>query len=223
MPMSAHAVTLSSDYATWRTDKISASYRKELDKKSRQLHRKGTIAFSCVTDPVMIRETFEKMKAYRWSRFGADDLLQNPVYFDFYLDVATQGSLARLYSVTLDGAPIAGVLGLSHEGRFLVILSGFDLANHKNQSLGSLTFQLVAQHCIETGDTVLDFTIGDEPYKGLFGAQATPVYQFSRSGSLMGAVAGRAVEQLPWLKNAAKRFLQLGPAASVPAGEATRS
>ena len=135
-----------------------------------------------------------------------------------------QASLARLYGLTLDGSPIAGVLGLSHQGRFLVILSGFDLANHKNQSLGSLTFAMVAQHCIEMGDTELDFTIGDEPYKSLFGAQATPVYQISRAGSLMGAVAGMAVEQLPWLKSAAKRFLQLRPAAvSVPAVEATRT
>lgn len=221
MPMSAHAVPLGSDYAAWRAEKISASYRKELDKKSRQLNRKGKIAFACVSDPDAIRATFEKMKAYRGPRFGDGDLLQNPTYFDFYLDVAMQRGLARLYSLTLDGSPIAGVLGLSHNGRFLVILSGFDLANHKNQSLGSLTFELVAQHCIEMGDTVLDFTIGDEPYKSLFGAQATPVYQISRSGSLTVAIAGVAVEQLPWLKNAAKRFLQLRPRATVPAGEAT--
>ena len=51
MPMSAHAVALTSDYATWRAEKISASYRKELDKKSRQLHRKGTIAFASVSEP----------------------------------------------------------------------------------------------------------------------------------------------------------------------------
>jgi CelD/BcsL family acetyltransferase involved in cellulose biosynthesis len=224
MPMSAHAVPLGSDYAAWRAEKISASYRKELDKKSRQLNRKGKIAFACVSDPDAIRATFEKMKAYRGPRFGDGDLLQNPTYFDFYLDVAMQRGLARLYSLTLDGSPIAGVLGLSHNGRFLVILSGFDLANHKNQSLGSLTFELVAQHCIEMGDTVLDFTIGDEPYKSLFGAEATPVYQISRSGSLLGAVAGRAVEQLPWLKNAAKRFLQLRPApAAIATGDATRT
>ncbi len=224
MPMSAHAVPLSMDYAAWRAEKISASYRKELDKKSRQLHRKGTISFTCVSDPEAIRATFEKMKAYRGPRFGDGDLLQNPTYFDFYLDIAMQDTIARLYRLTLDGSPIAGVLGLSHNGRFLVILGGFDLTNHKNQSLGSLTFEMVARHCIEMGDTVLDFTIGDEPYKSLFGAQATPVYQISRSGSLLGAVAGVAVEQLPWLKNAAKRFLQLRPApAAIATGEATRT
>jgi CelD/BcsL family acetyltransferase involved in cellulose biosynthesis len=214
MPMSAHAVPLTSDFAEWRNEKIVASYRKELDKKSRQLHRKGTVAFSCVTDAQTIRATFEKMKEYRGPRFGDGDLLQNPAYFDFYLEVATEGcgSFVRVYSLTLDDSPIAGVMGLSHNGRLLVILGGFDLNNHKNQSLGSLTFEMVARHSIEMGDTLLDFTIGDEPYKTLFGAQASPVYQISRSGSAMGAVASIAIRQLPWLKNAAKRFLQLKPA-----------
>jgi CelD/BcsL family acetyltransferase involved in cellulose biosynthesis len=224
MPMSTYAVPLTADFAGWRKEKISASYRKELDKKLRQLNRKGALSFSSVSDPDIIRATLEKMREYRGPRFGDGDLLQNPAYFDFYFDVASEGreSLARIYSMTLDGSPIAGVMGLAHNGRLLVILGGFDLNNHKNQSIGSLTFEMVAQHCIEMGDTVLDFTIGDEPYKTLFGAEAEPVYQISRSGSVMGSIAGIAVEQLPWLKNAAKRFLHLKPV--IPAGEpATRS
>ena len=227
MAMSAHAVPLGPDYAQWRAQHISASYRKELDKKSRQLHRKGQIVFSCATDDAMIRATLEKMREYRGPRFGDSDLLQNPVYFDFYLDIATRGrgALSRLYSIALDGEPIAGVLGLVHKGSLLVILSGFDVANHKNQSLGSLTFEMVAQHCIQMGDSELDFTIGDEPYKSLFGARATPVYQVARSGSVLGAVAGKAVEQIPWLKNVAKRLLHAGRSApiAVPAREGTRA
>jgi len=221
MPMSAHAVPLSASYPAWRAANITASYRKELDKKLRQLNRKGAIVFSCATDADTIRATLDKMKEFRGPRFGDGDLLQNSAYFDFYLDIATQslGSLSRLYSVTLDGSPIAGVMSLSHHGRVLVILGGFDLTNHKNQSLGSLTFEMVAQHSIEMGDTTLDFTIGDEPYKRLFGAEASHVYQISRSGSLMGAVAGVAVDQLPWIKNAAKRFLHLKGAVPLAASE----
>jgi CelD/BcsL family acetyltransferase involved in cellulose biosynthesis len=224
MDMSAHAVALGTDYAAWRAEKISASYRKELDKKSRQLHRKGKIEFSCATDPAVIRATLDKMKEYRGPRFGDGDLLQNPTYYDFYHDVALQGrgSIARLYSLTLDGNPIAGVYGLSHNGRLLVVLGGFDLTNHKNQSLGSLMFEMVAQHCIEMGDTELDFTIGDEPYKSLFGAQAMPMYQVSRTGSMMGLVAEKAVKQLPWLKDLARRVMQARTPA-VAAGETPRA
>jgi CelD/BcsL family acetyltransferase involved in cellulose biosynthesis len=222
MAMSAHAVVLGQDYTAWRAEKISASYRKELDKKARQLHRKGSVVFSCASDHVAIRATLEKMKEYRGPRFGGGDLLQKTNYFDFYLDVALQGrgSIARLYSLTLDDIPIAGVFGISHERRLLVLLGGFDLPNHKNQSIGSLTFEMVAKHCIEMGDTELDFTIGDEPYKSLFGAQATPVYEVLRAGSLMGLVAGKAVKQLPWLKDVAKRVMHAGATPALPAGEA---
>lgn len=224
MPMSAHAVRLSDSYPAWRAEKMPASYRKELDKKSRQLRRKGSVAFTCCETPQSIAATLQKMKEYRWPRFGSDDLLQSSAYYDFYLEVATQGagSLARLYSLTLDGTPVAGVMGLSHNGHLLVIMGGFDLTSHKNLSLGSLIFEMVAQHSIQMGDRVLDFTIGDESYKSLFGAEPSPVYQISRSGSALGAIAGMAIEQAPWLKNAVKRFFQGKPALS-PAGQGTRS
>ena len=66
-----------------------------------------------MNDPPAIRATFEKMKGYRGPRFGAGRLLQNPADSDFStIDNARQASLARLYGLTLDGTPIAGVLGL---------------------------------------------------------------------------------------------------------------
>ena len=212
MLMSAHAVALDSNYETWRGEKISASYRKELDKKSRQLQRKGRIVFSCATDPEAIKSTFYKMQEYRRPRFehrGDGDILQKQVYFDFYLDIAVQGcgTLSRLYSLTLDDCPIAGVMGLAHQGKLLVILGGFDHVNFKNQSIGSLMFQEVARHCIEAGDSELDFTIGDEPYKSLFGAVASPISQISRAGSSVGAIAGLIVEQVPWIRTIAKRLM----------------
>src|SRR4051812_17298802 len=61
LPMSAYAVALGSDFAAWRVNSISASYRKELDKKSRQLHRKGKVVFDCVNDVERIEATLLKM------------------------------------------------------------------------------------------------------------------------------------------------------------------
>src|SRR5262249_4264296 len=121
IPMSAYAVPLGSDFAAWRADKLSASYRKELDKKSRQLHRKGQVAFDRVTDVETIEATLLKMREYRRPRFQSGDLLQDEIYFEFYLDVATRGrsTLSRFYSVSMDGAPIAGAMGLSHQGSLL--------------------------------------------------------------------------------------------------------
>jgi CelD/BcsL family acetyltransferase involved in cellulose biosynthesis len=217
MGMSAHAVPLQGNFAAWRAANMAASYCKELDKKSRQLHRKGSVSFECSSNPEAIEATFRKMRDYRRPRFegrGDGDLLQHQAYFDFYLDIAirSRAILSRIYTMSMDGRPIAGVMGLAHGGRFLVILGGFDLSTYKNQSIGSLMFEQVARDCIERGDRELDFTIGDEPYKSLFGARASSMYMVSRANSPLGAIVGLAVEQAPWIKAVAKRLMPRGRA-----------
>ena len=149
------------------------------------------------------------MREFRRSRFADDDLLQQSPYFDFYLDIAIEGSrlgFARTHTLLMDGRPIAGVLGLAHKGQFLVILGGFDLAGYKNVSIGSLVFQEVANDCIAKGDKCLDFTIGDEPYKRLFGTQPTSMWAISASGSSLGRAAKLVLKGLPWAKDMAKRL-----------------
>lgn len=208
MAMGAYAVPLGSDFAAWRSGNISASYCRELDKKSRQLHRKGQMTFDCSPDAATIEATFLKMREYRRQRFDTGDLLQDPIYFDFYLDIAlrTHTTLSRLYSVLMDGVPIAGAMCLSHRGSLLIILTGFDHDNYKSQSLGSLIFEMIAKHGISIGDRELDFTIGDEPYKTLFGARRSSIYQILRPGSIPGAIAGVALQRASWVKGIAHRF-----------------
>jgi CelD/BcsL family acetyltransferase involved in cellulose biosynthesis len=209
MTMSAYAVRLGAPFSQWRMDNIESSYRKELDKKRRQLRRKGEIRFECTAEATAIKATFHALREYRRSRFQDGDLLQTPTYFDFYVETAILGAaagLSRTYALLLDGRPIAGAFGLIHRGQFLVIVAGFDLANYKKQSIGSLLFEEVARDCIERGDVALDFTIGDEPYKRLFGAQPTSMWMVTQSGSPLGALANFVVDQLPWAKRIAKRM-----------------
>jgi CelD/BcsL family acetyltransferase involved in cellulose biosynthesis len=219
MNMSAHVVTLQQSYPEWRANSIGPSYRKELNKKRRQLQRKGRVQFECSGDAAAIRSTFESMRRYRLPRFehaGDRDLLQQPLYFDFYLDVARSGAtsgIARTYTLSIDGRTIAGVMGLAHQGQFLVLLGGFDHASFKNQSIGALMFEDVGRDCIERGDTVLDFTIGDEPYKQLFGAEPTEMWMFTKAGSRLGSLASFVVAQVPGAKNFAKRFIERKPKA----------
>lgn len=81
------------------------------------------------------------------------------------------GGFALTYTFWMNDRPIAGALGLEHRGSLLVILNGFDEEGYRRQSIGSLMFEQLARDCIERGDHHLDFTIGDEPYKGIFGGQ----------------------------------------------------
>jgi len=153
----------------------------------------------------------KKLRGPRFAAQGDGDLLQRPEYFEFYSDVATRGlgSFVRLYTMKMDGEVIAAVLGLHHGDSLLVIMSAFDIAGYKNQSLGALTFEQVAKDCIKRGDRILDFTIGDESYKRLFGGQPSPMWSVTQAGSVVGSVGLFALRQAPWIKLAAKRIAGL--------------
>ncbi|MGN6536853.1 MAG: GNAT family N-acetyltransferase [Mesorhizobium sp.] len=213
MGMNAYATPLDETYPLWRQRRLERSYCKELDKKSRQLHRKGAVRFECARDAAAIDATFEAMKFYRGLRFGdpkdGGDLLQLPAYYDFYRGMALDGrdDATRTYTLWLDDRVIAGVLGLAHrDSSFLVILGGFDFENFKNQSIGSLMFEQVARDCIERGERVLDFTIGDEPYKLTFGAEPAAMWKISRPGSPLGYAAELITERMPAVKSLARRI-----------------
>lgn len=212
MGMNAYATPLGDSFEQWREHRLQKSYCKELDKKSRQLHRKGAVRFERAREPADIHAVFEAMKHYRGLRFGGPeeggDLLQSRAYFDFYHGMALEGrdDATRCYGLWLDDRVIAGVLGLAHRGSsFLVIMGGFDFEGFKNQSIGSLMFEQVARDCIERGERFLDFTIGDEPYKLTFGAQPAPMSRIIRAGSPLGYVAETLAESLPTTKGLARK------------------
>lgn len=213
MATNSYAVPLAGPYDAWRAHSLQASYGKELAKKGRQLARKGKLLFEQVTDGAAIAATFEALKIFRRDRFevnGGGELLQVPAYYDFYNAVAGDTQFARTYRMTLDGEPIAGALGLAHRGALLVILGGFTQTAHKNKSIGSLLFQEIARDSIERGDTLLDFTIGDEPYKTTFGAAPSPMWQMTRAGSPLGYAAALVVDRLPAARTLARRVFHLG-------------
>ena len=212
MEMNAYAVGLRAPFQDWRASALDRSYQKELAKKFRQLQKRGELAFSC-EDGRSVVATLEMMKQYRGPRFharGDGDLLQRPEYFDFYSDIALRGhgSFSRLYALRIDGRVIAAVLGLCHNGSFLVIMGAFDIEGYKSQSIGALMFEQVAKDCIARGDRALDFTIGDEPYKKQFGAQPSPMWVVTQTGSAAGAFAAYAMVQVPWIKLVAKRMTE---------------
>lgn len=209
MATNSYAVPLETSFEDWRGAHLNASYAKELKKKARQLQRKGEVKFERVTSDGAVLQTFEALKVFRRDRFevqGGGELLQVPAYFEFYSLVARQAEFARTYRMTLDGQPIAGALGLMHKGKLLVVLGGFTQTEHKNQSVGSLMFEEIARDCIERGDTLLDFTIGDEPYKLTFGATPSPMWQMSRAGSALGYGAAMLVDHLPAARALARRL-----------------
>ncbi|MHC2435767.1 GNAT family N-acetyltransferase [Bradyrhizobium sp. USDA 4451] len=216
MDTNAYATVLVAPFEQWQINALGKSYLKELAKKWRQIQKKGTLTFACCDDSASVGEAMETMRRFRGPRFheqGDGDLLQRPEYFDFYSDVALRGmgSFTRLYAMKMDGNVVAAALGLTHRDSLLVVMTAFDIEGYKSQSIGALMFERVARDCIERGDRVLDFTIGDEPYKKQFGGQPTPMSVVTQAGSAAGSLALFTLKQAPWIKQAAKRMADIRP------------
>lgn len=212
MDVCAHATPLFAPYAEWRAARMPNGFAKEFAKKRRQMERLGAITFERLSDPGAIEDLLRDLQTFRGQRFP-DDYLGRQSYFDFYRSVALSGTAsgyARAYQMSLDGRRLSGLWGLSHRGRFLVLVSGFDAA-HANRSLGILTFEDVASACVAEQDAVLDFTIGDEHYKRLFGTEPTPLWMISACGTGLGLVAERI---------AARRVRPQAPGRSAPVSAA---
>jgi CelD/BcsL family acetyltransferase involved in cellulose biosynthesis len=221
MDVSAHAVSLYEPFGQWQSDNLGSSFEKELQKKRRQLNRTGEVLFECLQDVAQIADTFRAMQEYRKERFEGD-LLQNPLYYDFYLDMALKGAasgFSRTYRLSVDGQAIGAIWGLCHRRQFLVLMGGFDLVTYKSQSIGALAFEDVARDCIARQDLVLDFTIGDESYKRRFGAQPSGLWMISAAATPPGQAAA-LLAKAPWAMKVARDFVNRQKGASTQPVEA---
>lgn len=215
MDTSAHSVPLSGPFSEWRAENMNPSLCRELDQKRRKLGRKGRVQFRHLADANAIGAAFERMRLLREPRFEdreRTDILADAAGLSFYTRIAVEGaavSLARTYVLELDDQVIAAAFGLSHRGRFMVLLSAFD-QSYRKLSLGNLLFEDIVRDCLERGDDTFDLTIGDEAYKQHFGTRPTRVSVLLVSGSLAGSVAALALRQ-PWLERVTKKLAQARP------------
>jgi CelD/BcsL family acetyltransferase involved in cellulose biosynthesis len=198
MAVSSHATALSGSFSDWQAAAMSSSYVKELARKRRRLIRRGTPTFEFLQEPRLVEEAFEQFRIWRASRF-VGDLLQQDSYFAFYNQVAVAGAasgFSRTFRLALDGVTIGVVWVVCSKGASVMLMGGFDFETYKGCSIGALAFEDLARDCIARGDTVLDFSIGDEPYKAGFGCRPSPLWMISASGTPLGLIANSVAPHL---------------------------
>jgi CelD/BcsL family acetyltransferase involved in cellulose biosynthesis len=206
----AYSAALPRSFAQWREAQMNPSLRKELDKKRRRLDRNGGAEFQRLQDPSAITAALARLHVFRRPRFDVrdeQDMLDDPSVMAFYARAATAGAetgFARTYTLSIEGQLAAVTFGISHHGRFLVLLSAFDAA-FSRLSLGNLLFEDVVRDCIESGDNVFDLTIGDEPYKASYGTAEMQLSVLSLTGSAVGWVAQTSLA-IPALHRTVRRL-----------------
>jgi CelD/BcsL family acetyltransferase involved in cellulose biosynthesis len=195
MGVNAHASSLHKSFDSWRERAMPSSYAGELERKRRRLSRDGELTYERLRDPARIDEALGWLRVWRAERFP-HDLLQQDRYFGFYQEIATLGAesgFSRTYRLALSDRTIATVWCLHNRKSCMMLISGFDFANYGRRSIGALAYQDLARDCIAEGDEVLDFTIGDESYKRLFGAKPSPMGMISVSGTPLGLIANSVI------------------------------
>lgn len=219
----AHPTLLTPDIESWRA-RLGARQVRHLDKAYKRLRAKGGYSFRSVTDLAELDTLLTQLRDFRAARFGERgglDLFQDPVFFEFYRTVAResidgQGPVA-LQVLEVGGHPAAIALDLLEPDRELYVITGYDFGGLRNYSLGLLIVDQIARAAIGRGVSVLDMTVGDEPYKASFGAKRRPVFQVYVARTPLGAASFWSRQLYLWARRTAKRVREAWRARRTPA------
>ncbi|MCG6203124.1 GNAT family N-acetyltransferase [Rhodopseudomonas sp. HC1] len=209
--LGAHATALFGSFEDWRVQVMTPRQRRSLDKKRRSIERKGCLRTETIKDPDQIIAALDQIQEFRKSRFKDTDkrnLLDEERYFRFYCDVA-HDPMCRAYVMTLDDRPVSIAYGMARNGRFHLLLTGFDSVNHRNQSLGLLVIEDAIRDCISRGDDEFDLTIGDQSYKRQFGTVETSMWWILCHFGFVGRTLSFFLARYPRPLALVRRFARL--------------
>lgn len=207
----AHDTRLFGTFEHWRDASMSASQRRFLDIKRRDLSRKGRIDIAVTETPDGLAEALDRIRAFREHRFRETtmiDILSKDTFARFYRDVSADGPLGRAYTLNVNGAPASIAFGLVSGDTFHLVLTGFDFARYRNYSVGLLVIEDALRDCIARGMARFDFTIGDQSYKRDFGTSATGMWALWRGFTVPGRILAKAMSHSPTAQHWARRLVR---------------
>ncbi|SNZ19692.1 GNAT family N-acetyltransferase [Cohaesibacter gelatinilyticus] len=201
-----YATELGDNYQTWKQNKLSANRRSDLRRKRGKLEQAGSLELRIASQADEIDRLFDFLRTVRADRFtGADgkDFLQNPLFFDFYKQLAQTHSVHG-YPVTaglfLDGAIVAAAFGIKDGGTFKFLLPGADYKRFGRFSPGKVLIDLMIERLMDKGVTCFDLSVGDEDYKASFGTKPENIYTLRASKSVAGWAGLKLIDVIKRLR-----------------------
>jgi CelD/BcsL family acetyltransferase involved in cellulose biosynthesis len=187
----AHALTLGQTWQETFEQLYSKSTRRRLGEKERQLGRKGLVEFRRATGRAAIDTAVRELM--RWKRlhlrrqgqaspFGARDP-------DFFVRLANDTPLARVFSLSLGGRNIAVCFTLKQDRTLYIYQMAYD-PQAATASPGQILLNKVLELAIGEGCRTADFTIGDEAYKLKLCDRSSDVVRAWSASTAKGLVLG---------------------------------
>jgi CelD/BcsL family acetyltransferase involved in cellulose biosynthesis len=171
-------------HANWR---LSDSRRRR-----RRLSEMGKLTHQIATDAESAREIMQatvRQKTRRWQETGAPNLFASPEYVEFYERLGTKGvveGFIHISALRVGDTIIATHLGPVFRARFYGLLTTFEAGHWAKYSPGRLLLEDTIEWCFTHDITTVDFTKGDEAYKGAWTDHTLPLYDCVNSLTLKG-------------------------------------
>ncbi len=218
-PSGAYLTHLAGDWDTFYADKRSSAATRKGDRyKRKKLSELGEVAFVTPSNADEIAgalDTLMDQKAQSFAHMGVANMFERPGYPQFYCALATDPATSHLAHVSrldVGATPAAINLGLTFRGCYYHVLASYDGGEVSKYGPGTVHLQGLIRYAIERGDTIFDFTIGDERYKRDWCDTELKLFDHVAAATLRGAIASallvaagrakRAIKQTPLLWNA---------------------
>jgi CelD/BcsL family acetyltransferase involved in cellulose biosynthesis len=207
----AYHSDIGDDFDTWRSRTIRKKFSKELGRLQRQTARDfGSYEHRAACGEAEIRTAFDFLKKARRGRFD-EDLLDNPLYFEFYRDYALAASAAGeavTYVSYVAGEPIAVLFGLVGDGEFHAVLIGSDTERFGRNSPGTQIIYQIIKKRFGEGFRRFDMGLGNSGYKTHFRVDETQLRNYTRTRSLAGAAMALVYHHAKPVKNFLRKYVR---------------
>jgi CelD/BcsL family acetyltransferase involved in cellulose biosynthesis len=198
------------NFEEWRRVSLRRKMTKELERKSRQLQKlHGEARLVKATTSTEIYDAMKFIQEVRGKRF-ANDLMQSPVYFDFYYEyaiAAAKSGEAALYVKYVNDKPAAALFSLMGDGGFHGVLIAADIENFGKFSLGVQIIYQTIQEQFAAGLRRFDFGLGNNGYKSHFRVEKTELQNFTAANNLAGASIAAIYTHAKPIKNIARKLV----------------
>ena len=205
----AYHIETGPDFEVWQRTTVNRKFTKELGRLGRQIARDfGAYEHRVLTDEQEIRDAFAFLRAVRKGRFEGD-LLDDDLYAAFYLDFAIAGAQsgdAITYVSTLDGKPVAVLLGVAFADECHAVLIGADTQRLGKYSLGMQLLYRIVKMRFDTGLHRFDLGLGNTGYKSMFRVEETTLHNYTVARSLAGVALSMVYHHAKPLKNFLRRL-----------------
>ena len=174
--------------------------REVLRRKSRQLERRGEVAWRTLSTPADLadaRQAYWEVYAKSWKKTEP----KGPILDDLMELAAGRGAL-RLGVLTLDKRPLAAQLWLLWQGRATLCKMAHDQDFDAFSPGSLLTAHMAGQMIDQAAARVLDFGVGGDPYKTLWTSESRAYWGLIAFNP--GRLLGRLYAGREWLARQVK-------------------